>query len=120
MCASTISPTSFSSAVNTAGPVGARHARHLSNAGLRLYPICVAHRVQYVLKAASHCPEIDSRWKPQYEILKILVLFICIYIFFNFTYKYKYIWVSIRSQLQDSVMPALGDDLQENCHIQTD
>ena len=26
------------------------------------------------LKAASHCPEYDSRWIPKYELFKFLVL----------------------------------------------
>ena len=62
------------------------------------------------VKAVSHCPEIDSRWTPKYEILKFLVLVylgcFCFFIYLCFIYIYKYIWESISSQLQDSVTPA--------------
>ena len=69
----------------------------------------------------SHCPEVDSWWTTKYEILKLLfnfylqfiyfylylLIFINLLIYFIYIYINKYLWVSIGSQLQNSVTPAL-------------
>ena len=66
------------------------------------------------LKAASHCPETDSRWTPKYEILKflsnfnfILHLFLPFFLYFSFLYFFIYISLFISSQLRDCMTPAL-------------
>ena len=57
---------------------------------------------------ASHGPEVDSRWTPKYEILKLLLLVYLLLMLILFTiYIHEYLWKSIGSPIRDSVTPAL-------------